>query len=91
MILGLLTSNEAKSLDQIDTPHNKFFIPLAWTTRLVNMARKERRIEDEFALKTLIDVSLRSIRDKNSNYIFILRYVRANYGNCQYELENYIS
>lgn len=52
---GFLTKNEQRSLEEINTPHNLFFIPLAWTTRLVFTARKERKIDDEFAVKTLID------------------------------------
>jgi hypothetical protein len=52
--------NEQKVLENIKTPHNKYFIPLAWATSLVTRARKEARIKDDFAVKTLIDVSTRA-------------------------------
>jgi bestrophin-3 len=52
---GLMMQNEKEILAKIQTPHNKFFIPLGWTTSLVNRARKEGRIKDDFAVKTLID------------------------------------
>jgi hypothetical protein len=54
---GLMTPNEMEILNKIKTEHNKFFIPLGWTTALVTRARKEGRIKDDFAVKTLVDVS----------------------------------
>ena len=49
--------NEQSILEKIQTPFNKYFVPLVWATSLVSRARKENRVKDDFALKTLIDVS----------------------------------
>jgi len=35
---------------------NLYFVPLVWASSLVNRARKEGRIKDDFSVKTLIDV-----------------------------------
>ncbi len=48
---------EQKIMEDVKTPHNKYFIPLAWATSLIKRARKEGKIKDDFAVKTLIDVS----------------------------------
>ena len=48
--------SEQKIMEEIQTPHNKYFVPLAWATSLVGRSRKENRIKDDFAVKTLIDV-----------------------------------
>ena len=44
-------------MEKIKTPHNKYFVPLAWCTSLIQRARSEGRIKDDFAVKTLNDVS----------------------------------
>ena len=49
--------NEETVIDNIKTPYNKFFVPLVWASAVVTRARKEGRIKDDFAVKTLIDVS----------------------------------
>lgn len=49
--------NEELILTNIKTSYNKFFVPLIWASALVARARKEGRINDDFAVKTLIDVS----------------------------------
>ena len=49
--------NEQEIIEKLPTTYNKYFIPLAWATSLVARARKEGRIKDDFAVKTLIDVS----------------------------------
>ena len=48
--------NEQKVIEDIKTPHNKYFVPLVWVTSLVTRARKEQKIKDDFAVKTLTDV-----------------------------------
>ena len=37
-------------------PSNQYFVPLVWAASLVSQARDEKRIRDDFAAKTLIDV-----------------------------------
>ena len=54
---GFMMPNEQSILEKIQTPFNKYFVPLVWATSLVSRARKENRVKDDFALKTLIDVS----------------------------------
>jgi len=67
---GFMLPNEEKILENIVTPYNKFFIPLIWAAALVNRARKEGRIKDDFAVKTLIDVNI---------YIYIYIYTCIAY------------
>ena len=52
---GIMLPNEQVILEDIKTPHSKYFIPLVWATSLISRARKEGRIKDDFAVKTLID------------------------------------
>ena len=54
---GIMNPNEEKIIEDINTPHNKYFVPLVWATTLVTRGRKEGKIRDDFAVKTLIDVS----------------------------------
>jgi bestrophin, other len=44
-------------LMSMKTTSNKYFVPLVWAGSVVTRARKEGRIKDDFAVKTLIDVS----------------------------------
>ena len=53
-----MLANEQKIMEDVQTPHNKYFIPLVWSTSLVTRARKEGRIKDDFAVKTVVDVSI---------------------------------
>jgi hypothetical protein len=57
---GIMTDDEQKALENIqDSRKSKpkvYFVPLVWAARLVTLARKEGRIKDDFAVKTLIDV-----------------------------------
>lgn len=55
---GFMNPNELEVIENIKTPHNKYFVPLAWATSLVRRARLEQRIKDDFAVKTLNDVSI---------------------------------
>ena len=49
--------NEQQIIEKMSTPFNRYFMPLAWATTIVARARKEGRIKDDFAVKTLIDVN----------------------------------
>lgn len=53
-----MVPGEQKIMEEMKTTYNKYFVPLAWCTALITRARKEGRIKDDFAVKTLIDVSL---------------------------------
>nr|XP_045611052.1 bestrophin homolog 17-like isoform X1 [Procambarus clarkii]XP_045611055.1 bestrophin homolog 17-like isoform X1 [Procambarus clarkii]XP_045611056.1 bestrophin homolog 17-like isoform X1 [Procambarus clarkii] len=54
---GFMTSNEKKIFDALDekTSHPKYWMPLVWAGSIVTRARKEGRIRDDFAVKTIID------------------------------------
>ena len=65
--------NEQEIIEDVKTPYNKYFVPLVWSTSLVTRARKEGRIKDDFAVKTLIDVSLSEIKWKKWHIIITLK------------------
>ncbi|ESO03061.1 hypothetical protein HELRODRAFT_80699 [Helobdella robusta] len=51
---GIMTENEKNILEKIPDKYGNFFIPLCWITTLVNRARRENRVKDDMALKTLV-------------------------------------
>jgi hypothetical protein len=53
-----MTDGEKEVFENIPSDYNKFYIPMIWATSLVVRARKENRIRDDFALKTMLDVGL---------------------------------
>ncbi|MCL4131512.1 UNVERIFIED_CONTAM: hypothetical protein GTU68_056010 [Idotea baltica] len=54
---GLFTSNEKKIFKDLSlkTPHPTYWMPFVWAGTVVARARKEGRIRDDFAVKTIID------------------------------------
>ena len=54
---GLITASEKKIFDDLDrkTAHPKYWMPLVWAGAIVGTARKERKIRDDFAVKTILD------------------------------------
>ncbi|XP_064120420.1 bestrophin-3-like [Macrobrachium nipponense] len=56
-LANFMTENEQKIFDDLDTktPHPKYWMPLVWAGSIVARARKEGRIRDDFAVKTIID------------------------------------
>ncbi|XP_064077405.1 bestrophin-4-like [Macrobrachium nipponense] len=54
---GLMTVNEKKIFDGMTakTNHPLHWLPLVWAGSVVARARKENRIRDDFAVKTIID------------------------------------
>ncbi|XP_042237651.1 uncharacterized protein LOC121876534 isoform X2 [Homarus americanus] len=54
---GFMTTNEQKIFDALDakTSHPKYWMPLVWAGSIITRARKEGRIRDDFAVKTIID------------------------------------
>ncbi|CAL4123145.1 unnamed protein product, partial [Meganyctiphanes norvegica] len=55
--IGFMTASEKKIFDDLEekTTHPKYFIPLVWAGSIVARARKEGRIRDDFAVKTIVD------------------------------------
>ncbi|XP_050729005.1 bestrophin-2-like isoform X2 [Eriocheir sinensis] len=62
---GLITANEKKVFSAMveKTPHSLYYVPLVWAGTLVARARKEGRIRDDFAVKTIVD-ELNTLRGK---------------------------
>jgi len=58
-----MLENEEEVLNKMSSPTNTnlYFVPLVWAANLVNRARKEGRIKDDFAVKTLVDVCNRLV------------------------------
>ncbi|XP_060800717.1 uncharacterized protein LOC106131266 isoform X3 [Amyelois transitella] len=55
---GLLLENEKTILDNLNEKFpkpSKHWLPIVWATSIVTRARKEGRIRDDFAVKTIID------------------------------------
>ncbi|CAH0759221.1 unnamed protein product [Diatraea saccharalis] len=55
---GLLLDNEKIILDNLNEKFpkpSKHWLPIVWATSIVTRARKEGRIRDDFAVKTIID------------------------------------
>ncbi|RVE45968.1 hypothetical protein evm_009371 [Chilo suppressalis] len=55
---GLLLDNEKSILDNLNEKFpkpSKHWLPIVWATSIVTRARKEGRIRDDFAVKTIID------------------------------------
>lgn len=51
-----MTQDELKALDEVATPHGKWWVPFVWTCNLVKDARSEGRIADDYLMKTLLEV-----------------------------------
>ncbi|XP_046394693.1 bestrophin-4-like [Ischnura elegans] len=55
---GLLLDNELviiKDLNEKSPRHPKHWLPIVWAASIVTRARKEGRVRDDFAVKTIID------------------------------------
>lgn len=52
-----MTANEQKIFDDLNakTSHPKYWMPLVWAGSIIARARKEGRIRDDFAVKTILD------------------------------------
>ena len=52
----MITKTEIKLLDQVVTPHGKWWVPFVWSCNLVRAARRQGRISDNYLMKSLLDV-----------------------------------
>ncbi|XP_046390989.1 bestrophin-4-like isoform X2 [Ischnura elegans] len=54
---GFMEPNEKKIFEDLDskTNHPKYWMPLVWAASIVTRARREGRIQDDFATNTIID------------------------------------
>ncbi|XP_041652652.1 bestrophin-1 isoform X1 [Cheilinus undulatus] len=53
---GLMTSEELRSLEDLPSPHNKFWVPCMWFVSLALRARTEGRINNDVALTAILTV-----------------------------------
>ncbi|KAG5672779.1 hypothetical protein PVAND_002873 [Polypedilum vanderplanki] len=55
---GLLNENERDIIEDLNNKfprHSKHWLPIVWAASIITRARKEGRIRDDFAVKTIID------------------------------------
>lgn len=55
---GLLNDNERDIIEDLNIKfpkHSKHWLPIVWAASIITRARKEGRIRDDFAVKTIID------------------------------------
>ncbi|KAI8515096.1 chloride channel [Branchiostoma belcheri] len=65
---GFMTPPELKDYDQLDSPHNKFWLPLNWFCNLVTKCRREGRVQDPYTFRTLIEKGLRALSLSHGRY-----------------------
>lgn len=66
-----MTANEKKvfsAMEEKTPPVSLYYVPLVWAGTLVARARKEGRIRDDFAVKTIMD-ELNNLRVKFNGLI----------------------
>ncbi|XP_076154775.1 bestrophin-4 [Alosa pseudoharengus] len=52
---GLMTAEELRQLEDLPSPHNKFWVPCMWFVNLTMRARAEGRINNDVALTALLN------------------------------------
>ncbi|XP_007235245.3 bestrophin-2 isoform X1 [Astyanax mexicanus] len=52
---GLMTVEERRQLDDLPSPHNKFWVPCMWFVNLALRARTEGRINNDVALSAILN------------------------------------
>lgn len=57
-ISGLMTSEELRHLEDLRSPHNKFWVPCMWFVSLALRARTEGRINNDVALTAILTVGV---------------------------------
>lgn len=55
---GLMTSEELRHLEDLRSPHNKFWVPCMWFVSLALRARSEGRINNDVALTAILTVGV---------------------------------
>ncbi|XP_060933043.1 bestrophin-1 [Limanda limanda] len=60
---GLMTPEELRHLEDLPSPHNKFWVPCMWFVSLALRARSEGRINNDVALSAIL-TELNSLREK---------------------------
>ena len=52
-----MTAEEHRQLEELPSPHNKFWVPCMWFVNLALRARTEGRINNDVALSAILNVS----------------------------------
>ncbi|XP_059402471.1 bestrophin-2-like [Carassius carassius] len=52
---GLMTAEELKQLEELPSPHNKFWVPCMWFVSLAMRARSEGRINNDVAMTAILN------------------------------------
>uniref|UniRef100_A0A673K4N1 Bestrophin homolog n=1 Tax=Sinocyclocheilus rhinocerous TaxID=307959 RepID=A0A673K4N1_9TELE len=55
---GLMTAEELRQLEELPSPHNKFWVPCMWFVSLAMRARSEGRINNDVAMTAILNVCL---------------------------------
>jgi len=72
--VGMITKLELKLLDQLNTPHGKWWVPFVWSCNLVRAARRQGRISDNYLMKSLLDVGTTYLPFSFYFSLFLLTY-----------------
>ncbi|XP_070575159.1 bestrophin-4-like [Ptychodera flava] len=67
---GIFTYEERQMMEETPCPHSKFWVPCAWACNLVAETRKEGRIRDDIAMKSIIDQIQRFRENTGMMYAF---------------------
>lgn len=70
---GLMTPNEHKMLEEVNTPHGRWWVPFNWCFNLIKDLRIQGMIADDYLMKTLMEeiMSYRSNLGMLYNYDWI--------------------
>lgn len=66
-----MTSEELRHLENLPSPHNKFWVPCMWFVSLALRARTEGRINNDVALTAILTVGLRGKTSSQMLFIYV--------------------
>ena len=75
--VGVINLREIQALEDITTPHGKWWVPMVWSCNLVKKAKRDGLIADTYSMKAIIDVSARchSYLWLKSHYIYKIKQI----------------
>lgn len=66
-----MTSEELRHLEDLPSPHNKFWVPCMWFVSLALRARTEGRINNDVALTAILTVGLQKRHKEPEHLHFV--------------------
>ncbi|KAG0425575.1 hypothetical protein HPB47_027268, partial [Ixodes persulcatus] len=87
---GLLLGSEREVFEQLKTNHSTYWMPLVWASSVASRARKEGRIRDDFALKTIVDVTTLAVYTFFLATLFGSQGLDPNAGYKGHEIDLYV-